>query len=147
MIFIKSSDYEHTKDHKLAETIGNGSLQNSHEPTRPLTFITIFMSTYDAIYTVVRQIPWGKVATYGQIAELARLPGQARQVGYALYRVQGQSDVPWQRVINAKGEISYSALRHGADYLQRSLLEQEGILFSLEGKISLKDYRWQPLTH
>ena len=105
------------------------------------------MSTYNAIYGAVRQIPRGKVATYGQIAELARLPGQARQVGYALYKVQGQSDVPWHRVINAKGEISYSALRHGADYLQRSLLEQEGIPFSPEGKISLKDCRWHPPTH
>lgn len=103
------------------------------------------MSTYDAIYAVVRQIPLGTVATYGQIAELAHLPGQARQVGYALYKVHAQSsDVPWHRVINAKGEISYSALRHGADYLQRSLLEQEGIPFSPEGKISLKDYRWHP---
>jgi methylated-DNA-protein-cysteine methyltransferase related protein len=106
------------------------------------------MSTYDAIYAVVRQIPLGKVTTYGQVAELARLPGRARVVGYALYQLQVQSsDVPWHRVVNAKGEISYSPLRHGADYLQRSLLEQEGILFSPEGKISLKDYRWQPPTH
>lgn len=103
------------------------------------------MSTYDAIYAVVRQIPAGQVATYGQVAELAGLPGRARLVGYALYRVDlSHSDVPWHRVINAKGEISYSPFRQGADYLQRSLLEQEGIQFSTEGKISFRSYRWQP---
>lgn len=102
------------------------------------------MSSYDAIYAVVRQIPPGKVATYGQVAELANLAGQARLVGYALYRVTHELEVPWHRVINAKGEISESPFRHGDDHLQRSLLEQEGICFSAEGKINLRQYRWQP---
>lgn len=102
------------------------------------------MSTYEAIYAVVRQIPVGKVATYGQIAEMANLPGQARLVGYALYRVDPTSTVPWHRVVNARGEISESPFRQGGDYLQRSRLEQEGIEFSPAGKISLGDYRWQP---
>ena len=103
------------------------------------------MSTYNKIYQIVRQIPKGKVATYGQVADLADLYGKARQVGYALYRVDtGLSDVPWHRVINAKGEISYSSSRHGADYLQRMLLEQEGIRFSPEGKINLREYLWLP---
>ncbi len=66
------------------------------------------MSTYDQIYAVVRQIPEGQVATYGQVAELAGLGGKARLVGYALYRVDMRSsDIPWHRVINAKGEISH----------------------------------------
>lgn len=102
------------------------------------------MSTYEAIYAVVRQIPEGKVATYGQVAELANLPGQARLVGYALFCVDVASDVPWHRVINAKGEISESPFRLGGDHLQRSRLEQEGIEFSAKGKISLQVYRWQP---
>ncbi len=103
------------------------------------------MSTYDNIYAIIRQIPEGQVATYGQVADLANLYGQARLVGYALYRVDMRSsDIPWHRVINAKGKISYSTLRHGADYLQRTLLELEGIKFSPEGKISLRDYLWQP---
>lgn len=103
------------------------------------------MSAYDNIYAIVRQIPAGQVATYGQVAELANLYGKARLVGYALYRVDiSSSDIPWHRVINAKGEISYSPLRRGADYRQRSLLEQEGIKFSAAGKIKLNDYRWQP---
>jgi methylated-DNA-protein-cysteine methyltransferase-like protein len=88
-------------------------------------------TTYDRIYEIVRQIPQGRVATYGQVAELSNLAGKARVVGYALYRVDMQtSDIPWQRVVNAKGEISLSPLRFGTDYLQRSLLENEGISFN-----------------
>lgn len=105
------------------------------------------MSTYNSIYQIVRQIPKGRIATYGQVADLANLYGKARLVGYALYRVDtGLADVPWHRVINDKGEISYSSRRHGADYLQRSLLEQEGIIFSAEGKINLREYLWLPLA-
>ncbi|MGB3612319.1 MAG: MGMT family protein [Elainellaceae cyanobacterium] len=104
------------------------------------------MSSYNAIYHVVRQIPQGSVATYGQIADLAGLPGQARLVGYALRRVDiPESDIPWHRVINVKGEISYSALRRGGDYLQRSLLEEEGIEFTPTGKVDFKRYLWRPL--
>jgi methylated-DNA-protein-cysteine methyltransferase-like protein len=102
------------------------------------------MSTYDIIYAVVRQIPYGKVATYGQVAELANLYGRARMVGYALYRLAPDTEVPWQRVINAKGEVSESPFRNGSDYLQRSLLEAEGIEFSRTGKIDLKKYLWRP---
>jgi methylated-DNA-protein-cysteine methyltransferase-like protein len=105
----------------------------------------ILMSSYDRIYAIVRQIPYGRVATYGQVAELADLAGRARLVGYALFRVNPlQDDVPWHRVINAKGEISESPFRNGGDYLQRSLLESEGVQFSPTGKISLAHYRWQP---
>lgn len=103
------------------------------------------MSSYDAIYAVVRQIPPGKVATYGQVAELANLPRRARLVGYALYQVDlDHDDIPWQRVINAKGEISHSIFRNGTDYVQRSLLEDEGIEFDANGRINLSVYRWQP---
>ncbi len=103
------------------------------------------MSAYDKIYVIVRQIPEGQLATYGQVADLANLYGKARLVGYALYRVDmSSSDIPWHRVINAKGEISYSTKRYGADYLQRTLLELEGIKFSSAGKINLRDYLWQP---
>ena len=93
----------------------------------------------------MKQIPLGQVATYGQVAELANLAGKARLVGYALFQVDlPTSDIPWHRVINAKGEISYSPLRRGADYLQRSILEQEGIEFNPEGKVNLRAYRWRP---
>ena len=103
------------------------------------------MLIYDRIYAIVRQVPYGKVATYGQVAELAGLSGKARLVGYALYRVdRRRDDIPWHRVINAKGEVSYSHVRQGADYLQRSRLEEEGIEFSPDGKIKLSQYRWRP---
>jgi len=102
-------------------------------------------TTYDRIYEIVRQIPIGQVATYGQVAELSNLAGKARVVGYALYRVDIKDlDIPWQRVVNAKGEVSLSPLRFGTDYLQRSLLEREGIIFSNTGKIDLRKYLWKP---
>jgi methylated-DNA-protein-cysteine methyltransferase related protein len=101
-------------------------------------------SKYQIIYDVVRKIPVGKVLTYGQVAELAGLYGKARLAGYALFRVELESDIPWQRVVNAKGEISYSEARCGGDYLQKTLLEQEGIEFKVNNCIDLKKYRWQP---
>jgi methylated-DNA-protein-cysteine methyltransferase related protein len=102
------------------------------------------MSQYDRIYVTVKQIPFGKVATYGQIADLSGLYGKPRLVGYALFRVDLEDDVPWHRVINSKGEISYSSQRRGGDYLQKILLEKEGIEFKSNGKIDLNRYRWQP---
>lgn len=103
------------------------------------------MLTYERIYAIVRHIPPGKVATYGQVAELAGLIGKPRLVGYALYRVDMEhDDIPWQRVINAKGEVSQSPFRNGTDDLQRVILEDEGIEFDAKGRIDLKRYRWQP---
>lgn len=96
-------------------------------------------STYRNFYAVISRIPRGKVATYGQVALLAGLPGRARQVGYALSALADPS-VPWHRVINAKGEISP---REG-DELQRLRLEDEGVRFDSRGRISLARYRWQP---
>jgi methylated-DNA-protein-cysteine methyltransferase related protein len=99
---------------------------------------------YETIYAMVRQIPVGQVATYGQIAELVGLYGRARVIGYALFRVAPGSDIPWQRVINAKGMVSQSAFREGSDDLQRILLEQEGVVFDDEDCIDLKRYQWHP---
>ena len=98
--------------------------------------------TYEKIYRTVRRIPHGRVATYGQIAELAGLEGHARQVGYALNVLPSRSKVPWQRVINAKGEISR---RSGGDSheLQRMMLEHEGVMFDRTGRVDLVRYRWR----
>lgn len=98
---------------------------------------------YRRIYRVVKRIPRGKVATYGQVAELADLPGHARQVGYALHALDADSDVPWQRVVNARGEISARRER-GVEPIQQQLLEQEGVAFDARGRIDLAVARWRP---
>lgn len=103
------------------------------------------MTLYEQIYQVVQQIPYGKVATYGQIAELAGLVGRARQVGYALYRLAPNSDIPWHRVINAQGKVSRSPVRNGMDELQREWLEREGVVFNQEEQIDFKKYLWRPV--
>jgi methylated-DNA-protein-cysteine methyltransferase related protein len=103
-------------------------------------------SLYDAIYGLVKQIPVGQVATYGQIAEMLGLYGRARQVGYALFQVPPGSDIPWHRVVNAQGMISRSPMRQGNDDLQRILLEREGIVFDTQEKLNLRHYRWTPST-
>jgi methylated-DNA-protein-cysteine methyltransferase-like protein len=96
---------------------------------------------YELIWSVVRKVPRGRVATYGQIAEIAGLEGHARQVGYAMHNLPANSNVPWHRVVNAKGEIS---ARSGGDSheLQRLLLEAEGVQFDAKGRMDLKRYRW-----
>jgi methylated-DNA-protein-cysteine methyltransferase related protein len=98
---------------------------------------------FGAIYDVVVQIPRGRVATYGQIAELAGIPRQPRRVGYALSALPKKSGVPWHRVINARGEISIRS-GGGQDPVQRRLLKQEGIIFDRAGRISLDRFRWIP---
>ena len=101
-------------------------------------------NTFKIIYTIVKEIPAGRVATYGQIAAMVSPGLPARIVGYALHGLADGSDVPWQRVINGQGKISYAATRHEHDSLQQKILEQEGIRFSNDGKIDLERYRWSP---
>ena len=99
--------------------------------------------TYERIYAAVKRIPRGRVATYGQIASVACLPGQPRQVGYALNALPDTRRIPWHRVINAKGEISKRS-KPGCDLRQRVLLEREGIEFDAAGRVSLSTFRWRP---
>ena len=91
---------------------------------------------------MIRQIPAGWVATYGQVAARAGLPRRARLVGFVLQRLDPDTDVPWHRVVNAKGEVSYSPSRNGGDALQRRLLEREGIVFDRNGRFDLERVRW-----
>jgi methylated-DNA-protein-cysteine methyltransferase-like protein len=100
------------------------------------------VSSYQKIYAVVRRIPRGKVATYGQVAKLAGLPGRARQVGYALHALPRGTAVPWHRVVNAAGAISLRRFT-GPDQLQLILLEQEGVGFNLRNRLDLKRVQWQ----
>ena len=98
--------------------------------------------SYQRIYKVVQKIPHGKVAAYGQIARLAGLGRNARMVGYALHKLPEGSDVPWHRVINHRGMISFSRGTASADELQRRLLEQEGVIFDDKEQINLNHFGW-----
>jgi methylated-DNA-protein-cysteine methyltransferase-like protein len=96
----------------------------------------------DAICAVVRRIPLGWVATYGQVAAMTGLPRRARLVGRVLQRLDPVTKIPWHRVVNAKGEVSYSLSRNGGDALQRRLLEKEGIRFDDSNRLNLERCRW-----
>jgi methylated-DNA-protein-cysteine methyltransferase-like protein len=100
-------------------------------------------SNYEKIYAVVKRIPKGRVATYGQIAAMAGIPRHARQVGYALRNTPDDLVLPWYRVVNAQGKVSMRS-RPGCDDFQYILLADEGIEVGLEGKISLAKYQWNP---
>jgi methylated-DNA-protein-cysteine methyltransferase-like protein len=91
----------------------------------------------------VNRIPKGRVATYGQVAGLAGIPGQARRVGYALSALGQGRRVAWHRVVNARGEISPRA-EPGFAELQRAMLEAEGVAFGSDGRIAFARFAWQP---
>jgi methylated-DNA-protein-cysteine methyltransferase-like protein len=98
-------------------------------------------STYQTIYAVVRRIPRGRVASYGQVADVAGLANAARQVGYALHALPSGSAVPWHRVLNARGAISLPG-HHGVT--QRLLLTKEGVRFDARARVDLTQFGWRP---
>ena len=95
------------------------------------------------IHAMVDSIPAGRVATYGQVAREAGLPGRARLVGRALRNLPEGSTLPWHRVLNASGKISLSPGSTGCR-AQRRLLESEGVQFDPRGRIDLRRFGWQP---
>jgi methylated-DNA-protein-cysteine methyltransferase-like protein len=95
---------------------------------------------YEKIYAIVRQVPSGRVTTYGTISKIVG-GCTARMVGYAMAAIPKGSDVPWQRVINSQGKISPHGFGYGTA-IQHQLLEEEGIVFDLAGKIDLRKYGW-----
>ena len=99
------------------------------------------MELYERIWLVVGLIPSGRVISYGQVAQMAGLPGRARMVGHCLSQLPEGSALPWHRVINARGEISLSV---GSESyrLQVARLQEEGVAV-LNGKIRLSKYGWQ----
>ncbi len=98
---------------------------------------------YESYYAIIRAIPAGRVMTYGDVAAYAGWPRQARRVGYALAALKDET-VPWWRVINARGEISYRVRGGFAHDAQRARLEAEGVEFDLEGRVDLGRYRHHP---
>ena len=101
------------------------------------------MTTFEKIYEVVRQIPKGKVATYGLVAALAGNPRWARVVGYALHVNPEPGKIPCHRVVNRRGMVS-SAFAFGGENMQRLLLSEEGIEFRPDGSIDLGKFIWKP---
>lgn len=98
---------------------------------------------HESIYALVRMIPPGKVATYGQIASVLGR-GTPRMVGYAMAAVPHGSGVPWHRVINSAGRTSLTG--EGGE-AQRALLEREGVVFGKEGRVDLGLFLWPGPGH
>jgi methylated-DNA-protein-cysteine methyltransferase-like protein len=97
---------------------------------------------YDRVVKLIKSVPAGKVATYGQIADCAGNRRAAREVAYILHSSSEKEDLPWQRVINSKGSIS---LKRGRGYeLQKKMLEDEGVVFDDDDHVDLARFRWQP---
>ena len=95
---------------------------------------------YSRILDAIRQIPYGQVATYGQIAMIVG-DCTPRMVGYCLASLEFDADVPWQRVINHKGMVSPRSSGHGSQ-LQREMLQEEGVVFNEKGVISFRRFGW-----
>ena len=100
-------------------------------------------NSFTRIYEVVRRIPRGKVATYGQVAMLAGNPHWSRVVGYALHVNPDPSTIPCYRVVNRFGEVS-RAFAFGGENEQVRLLKEDGVEFTHDGKVDLSRYLWQP---
>ena len=100
------------------------------------------MTNQEKIWQVVNQIPKGKVASYGQVAKLAQLPGYARYVGFTMKQLPSGTKLPWYRVVNSQGRISFP---HNSEQYkrQKNKLEKEGIVF-IKGRFSMAKYQWLP---
>lgn len=101
------------------------------------------MGFFENVYKVVKQIPAGKVATYGQIAKILGVPRKSKIVGWALHCNPYEGIVPCHRVVNRFGELSGSFAFGGIE-VQKNLLKNEGIIFLEDGKINLQEYLWKP---
>jgi len=97
---------------------------------------------YQQIWQTVLQIPAGKVASYGQIADLAGLPGRARLAGKSLGYCPKELDVPWFRVLRSSGQIAFPAGSEQAEK-QKGLLQEEGVVV-INNRVKLKEFQWQP---
>lgn len=98
-------------------------------------------NTFELIYEIVKQIPYGKVATYGQIAFLSGNPRRGRVVGYALHVNPDPDNIPCYRVVNRFGEVS-KAFAFGGENKQIELLKNEGVTF-VDGKVDLEKHIWR----
>jgi methylated-DNA-protein-cysteine methyltransferase-like protein len=100
------------------------------------------MGFFNDVYNVVKKIPAGKVATYGQIAKMIGQPQKSKCVGWALHSNPQEGVIPCHRVVNRKGELSGNFAFGGMER-QKMLLENEGIIFNKDGIIDLEKYLWK----
>ncbi len=101
------------------------------------------MAFFEDVYDLVKQIPKGKVTTYGHIARMIGQPRKSKIVGWALHSNPQPGIIPCHRVVNRKGELSGSFAFGGIE-VQKKLLEEEGIIFDVSGIINLQEYLWKP---
>lgn len=99
------------------------------------------MNTFEKIYSVVKKIPKGNVASYGTIAALAGNPRLSRVVGYALHVNPEPGKIPCHRVVTRSGEVS-KAFAFGGENMQRQLLSEEGIEFLDDGRVDMARFAW-----
>lgn len=97
---------------------------------------------YQRVKHIIKRIPKGKVATYGQIAALAGNHRAARQVAWILHSSSEKESLPWHRIVNSQGEISLKP-NYGYE-VQEALLRKESIEFDQDGRIDLNEYLWKP---
>lgn len=99
------------------------------------------MSLWDPVYKLVKQIPRGRVLSYGAVAKILRLKGGARSAGRAMSATPSGKGIPWHRVLNASGKI---VIREPYASLQKKLLESEGVTVT-ESRVKMKDHLWTPV--
>ena len=110
--------------------------------TRPVKRLRSTRS-WEPVYAVVRKIPRGRVATYGQIAALAGFPRAPRVAGYALYALPEGTPLPWHRVVGAGGRLSLGRLSAEGALTQRMRLEKEGVAFDARGRVRMERFQWK----
>jgi methylated-DNA-protein-cysteine methyltransferase related protein len=117
----------------------NNTTDLSSEPSEPIDPRELAKLQ---LYQVIASIPAGKVASYGQLANLAGQTGAARWVGYCLRHLPRDSTLPWYRIITASGKLAFPV--HSEGYVrQRDHLESEGVTLH-NHKVNMRHYQWQP---
>lgn len=100
------------------------------------------MNTFERIYEIIKQIPKGKVASYGRVAALAGNPAWSRVVGYALHVNPDPDSIPCYRVVTKDGKLS-EAFAFGGINVQRELLEKDGVGFLADGRVDMDKFEWR----
>jgi methylated-DNA-protein-cysteine methyltransferase related protein len=112
-------------------------------PPRRVTAAASAARVRARIWSAIRRIPRGRVATYGQIAALAGIARQPRRVGQTLRTLPAGSSVPWHRVVSAGGVLGLGRYDAMGGWEQRLRLEQEGVRFGRHGRVSLEQFGWK----